>query len=262
MNNQNLVSGDYLSSLVYKAVDGMDTSDFAMKAGIGLEELGLLLSADNNIDCPSEEVLARIADASDGRVSKYELLFACGKPAFPMSDVKVPSMAEGYDVHVKYNNALARHFVYCCKQYFLDGGSYPTVEHALRSVAAFCGINASISTYESRSYHGGKHGDATRYMHCLAIWHAVGVDYYLYFTAFGRVMDNNRVMVTDVAFDACSLWSLGHPGAMRMILDLAEKGDVDFSKFDITYFAKERLTREEKFLKAIFSADYAWEDAV
>ena len=247
---------DKFRELLKKAIGGRKQKEFAEIAGLSYFNLNRMLKNDSN-GVPKRSSLEKIAEASQGRVTVSQLLYACGyEPDEPdPSSLPAGDPDETMTDGKKKCAAIAGQLINALEKLSGSAQKYGSVEAFLETAAYMAGKgNIRFSLQKPEEYAGTGRRGAENYVSGAYYWVAGGYDAVLAFSLFFSRTEKGGYIISDCAFDLDTLLKCGNERAGRYLMAISAEGDVKYTDHPVVYHARRHVisTKEEKLLAAIF----------
>ena len=241
--------------LIKKAIGDRSQKDFAAEADISVYNLNRMLNEKYTTAIPRRSTLQKIADASQGRVSREELLEACGYGT--KEDEKGPVYTDAEAERLK-RKSLAEAVEVCegIGKFAGTAQKYKSLNDFMDSVFVLYSTTDDISlkVISDEEYTGTGHKGAERMIHCkfrfsrnFSIHESV-----VYFTLFCCRTENGGYIVSDAVFNLQDLVDLNHPEIHSYIFQIGQIDDINYGDFPIAWEYRLLQSPEERLLKALF----------
>lgn len=245
---------DKFRELLKKAIGGRTQKEFAEVSGLSYFNLNRMLKNDSN-GVPKRSSLEKIAEASQGRVTASQLLYACGYEMAGTKASSVPAEDGSMTDGEKRCAAVAGQLKDALERLSGSAQKYGSVETLLETAAYMTGKgNIRFSLQEPEEYTGAGRRGAENYVTGLYCWYTGGYDAILAFSIFFSRTEKGGCIISDCAFDLGTLLKCGNERAGRYLMMVSAKGDVRYTDHPVVYHARRHIptTEEEKLLAAIF----------
>lgn len=235
------------TTLVMKALDGRTQKQFAEESGISPFNLNRLLNSDERV--PQRGTLAKIAEASRGKVTMTQLEAACGyiteneEPRYThcMTREQCEELATALRNEIIKKKGTAM--------------KYDTPGAFLKDITMRLGMkNASVQVSMEQEYTGIGRNYAENYVHCRISWlfHDFDEQFTLALILYYCVTKHGGYIISDCAFDMDTLMSEHNPDAFTLLKEKAKLGDVSYADYDLVTLTKPYDSPEARLLHAIF----------
>ena len=244
--------------LLMAAIDGRMQKDFAERAGISQSHLNRMLKSKEGSKAPYKKTLEKIADASDGRVTKEQLFAACGYTA-DGNDEKDNKEDACYGIGAKALEKTSDKYISALHD--LAGKSYKYNSlNVFMEAAAVDVIQAprkAFRVHTDNEYDGMGRNGAERIAHCSAMLRNLSHISVTAFTLFYCRTEKGGIIITDCVSEMKELVRMAHPVAMSYLFKISEKGSVVYSNIQKVFDCEKRkdMAKETKLLIAIFGED-------
>lgn len=220
---------------------------FAEASGLSLGHLNRMLN-NKEISRPALSTLEKIAKASEGRVSLFELRASCG-----YVDKLMNRTFSKEEVIYERDREIMQGWKDGIFAFTAKPSRFQSLDDFFSTVDMLYGIpGAKFSVLETVDYNGtGKRG-AEKYANAMIVWDDTAYIYRLGVTLFYCETVGGGVVVLDAAFDLETLFGYEHPLAGQLMMKLSEVEGANMSDYPTVVVKTATKAAAERLLKAIF----------
>lgn len=239
-------------TLLARAIGKRTQKEFSEIAGLSPYNVNRMLSR-AKISTPQRSTLRKIADASEGRVTETQLLFSCGYDVganFEMTgEERSPQ-----ETALSLIQAIKKSVEDLCS----SAAKYADLLDMFDTAAILSGKRTIRFVHrDEKVFEGTGRKGAEKYVFVTAISYADHIDIVMPFVLFFCKTEGGGYIFSDCAFDMDTLIEMEHPEAGKILFELAEKGDVNYSDYPFIFSCRRHIPgeAERRLLRAIFGED-------